>query len=281
MQCWKARINLEIGHWEEAFCVVDSLLKKESLLPVIKIGALATMATLQMRKGEQNALELLLEAKTMAFKTGELQRITPVLCALLEYEWLTGKSYIEQDVLDKTTNHFVCANTFSKKSRFIFWLKKLGRQNRLVDEIFKAPRTNASIIPQEANSWEQLGCPYEQALVLFDGNDNEKRKALSMMQQLGANAVCEKFKMEMRSSGMKKIPRGLRESTKVNPAQLTNRELDVLLLLKNGIQNKEIAEKLFISPKTVDHHISSILFKLDVNSRSKAVREATRLGILK
>ena len=101
------------------------------------------------------------------------------------------------------------------------------------------------------------------------------------MQQLGADAICEKLKMEMRFSGIKKIPRGLRNSTRVNPAQLTNRELDVLHLLKKGIQNKEIAATLFISPKTVDHHISSILFKLDVTSRSKAVTEAVRLGVLK
>ena len=130
-------------------------------------------------------------------------------------------------------------------------------------------------------SWEQLGCPYEQALALFDGNDTDKRKALSVMQHLGASAISEKFKLQMRSTGIKKIPRGLRASTKFNPAQLTNRELEVLQLLKTGIQNKEIAEALFISPKTVDHHISSILFKLDVNSRSRAVTEATRLGILK
>jgi len=62
---------------------------------------------------------------------------------------------------------------------------------------------------------------------------------------------------------------------------LTNRELDVLQLLQRGIQNKEIAQSLFISPKTVDNHISNILFKLDVNSRSKAVHEAVRLNILK
>ena len=134
---------------------------------------------------------------------------------------------------------------------------------------------------EEAESWEKLGCPYEQALSLFGGTEDDKRKALVIIQQLGANGIYEKLKMEMRSCGIKKIPRGLRESTKANPAQLTNRELDVLQLLKKGIQNREIAEALFISPKTVDHHISSILFKLDVNSRSKAVTEAARLGIVK
>lgn len=62
---------------------------------------------------------------------------------------------------------------------------------------------------------------------------------------------------------------------------LTSLELGILQLLKEEMQNKEIGAKLFISPKTVDHHISSILFKFDVNSRTKAVKEAMRMEILK
>jgi DNA-binding CsgD family transcriptional regulator len=279
---WKARLNLETGNWEEAFAIANNLLQKEILLPVIKIGALMVAAIIKMRKGDQDALSLLLEAKTMAFETTELQRIVPVLSALLEYEWITGKSYIEQETLDRTINMFTKAKKISRKSRFVFWLSKVRKQSLQGSERHKSNGVSkVKIAPEEASSWERLGCPYEQALSLFDGNDDDKRKALSIMQQLGANAVSEKLKMEMRSFGIKKIPRGLRESTKINPAQLTNRELDVLQLLKNSIQNKEIAETLFISPKTVDHHISSILFKLEVNSRSKAVSKAVRLGILK
>ena len=86
------------------------------------------------------------------------------------------------------------------------------------------------------------------------------------------DAVYEKMKLEMRTSGIKSIPRGIRKTTQSNPAHLTGRELDVLQLLKEGLQNKEIAARLFISAKTVDHHISSIFFKLDVNSRAKAVQ---------
>ncbi len=85
----------------------------------------------------------------------------------------------------------------------------------------------------------------------------------------------------MRISGIKSIPRGIRKTTRANPAFLTGRELDVLQLLKEGLQNKEIAARLFISTKTVDHHLSSILFKLDVNSRTKAVHEAIRQEIIK
>jgi DNA-binding CsgD family transcriptional regulator len=178
-------------------------------------------------------------------------------------------------------SRFINTKTFTQ-SRFIFWLKKLGHQNSLVNELFTSGKpVNVPTGVHGATEWERLGCSYEQALCLFEGRDHDKRKALSLTQHLGASGVSEKFKMEMRSSGIKKIPRGLRASTKFNPAQLTNRELEVLELLKTGIQNKEIAEALFISPKTVDHHISSILFKLSVSSRSKAVTEAARLGILK
>ena len=63
--------------------------------------------------------------------------------------------------------------------------------------------------------------------------------------------------------------------------ELSARELDVLRLVATGNGNKEIAAQLFISAKTVDHHISSILFKLDAKSRTKAVQEAIRLEILK
>ena len=269
-----------MGNWAEAYKIANKLLTKENLLPVIKIGALAVAATVKMRKGEQDVLPLLLEAKTLALRTTELQRIIPVLVALLEYEWVTGKTYIEQEILDRAVKGFVEADKISKKSRFCFWLKKVRKQRVEPKDDLKR-LIDATTAQEESASWEELSCPYEQALSLFDGNEDNKRKALSIMQQLGADTVSEKLKMEMRSSGIKKIPRGIRESTKINPAQLTNRELDVLQLLKNGTHNKEIAETLFISPKTVDHHISSILFKLDVSSRAKAVAEAARLGILK
>jgi DNA-binding CsgD family transcriptional regulator len=281
MVCWKAIVSLQTGNWQEAFCIADGLLKKESLLPVIKIGALTAAGTLRIRRGDFDGLSLLLEARTMAFKTNELQQIVPVLTALLEYEWITGKTQVQQELVDEMAKRIIQNKAFPH-SRFIFWLNKLHRQNSLFNETLDAGTfLLGSTTVDSAVAWEKLECTYEQALCLFQGKDPDKRKALSLVQQLGASAVSEKFKMEMRSSGIRKIPRGLRTSTRFNPAQLTNRELEVLEILKTGIQNKEIAEALFISPKTVDHHISSILFKLNVSSRSKAITEAARLGIVK
>ena len=75
------------------------------------------------------------------------------------------------------------------------------------------------------------------------------------------------------------MPRGPRPRTRENPAGLTARELEVLALLAEGLRNAQIAKRLVVSEKTVDHHVSAILRKLDVRSRGEAGAKAARLGL--
>jgi predicted ATPase/DNA-binding CsgD family transcriptional regulator len=278
---FKARLSLEIENWNEAYRIAEDLIKKEDQPPVVKIEALVVVATVKMRRGD-DALPLLLEAKEKAFETMEPQRIIPAIIALLEYEWITGKSLIEKTDLDYAITSLEFKGFIYEKSEFSFWLLKARKQKLPIEGFYEGYNTNNAKLALKASGlWKQLGCLYKQALTLFEGNDDNKREAIEIIDKLGAEAICEKMKFEMRASGIKKIPRGTRKSTKSNPANLTGRELDVLQLLKDDLQNKEIAAKLFISPKTVDHHISAIFFKLDVNSRTKAVQEAIRLAIIK
>ena len=282
MLSWKARLNLETGNWGEACSIADNLLKNENQPAIIKITSLIVVAKILMRKGDKNALPHLLEAKIRSFKTMELQRIIPSMIALLEYEWLTGKTIIEQNDIEQTTVLMQQTGIDLEKNEFAFWMKKAGRHFVLSKEITEAYDTsNAAKALKAACFWEKTGCLYEQALVLFEGKEEDKRKAIKIVQDLDASAVYEKMKQEMRNTGIKNIPRGIRKSTRSNAAFLTYREMDVLHLLKEDLQNKEIAAQLYISAKTVDHHISNILFKLDASSRSKAVSEAIRAGILK
>jgi DNA-binding CsgD family transcriptional regulator len=282
MQSCESRLKLETGHWSDAARIGDNLLQYEDQARIVKMVALVVVATIKMRKGEPDALPLLLEAKEKALKAMELQRIIPAMVALLEYEWITGEPLIEKGVLDTTLIMIGQMGQIYETNEFAFWLSKARRQSIPQKEVFEGYETDTVKKAQKAAAWwERAGCPYLQALALFEGEEEDKRKAITIVHGLGARAVYEKMKLEMRGSGIKSIPRGIRRTTQSNPALLTDRELGVLQLLKEGIQNKEIAARLFISAKTVDHHISAILFKLEAKSRIIAVQEAIRLEIIK
>jgi DNA-binding CsgD family transcriptional regulator len=282
MLAGNARMKLEKGDWDNALHIADNLIKNVSQSPVVKIPALIVAATVKLRRGEEGVFSLLIEAKEKAFETLELPRIIPALAALLEYEWITGKLCIEKNELDYALDMIKKMGDIYGNSNLAFWLWKARKQKTVLKEVYEGYNiSNATAITKAATLWNKSGCAYDEALVLFEGTEEQKRNAITIADGLGATAAAKKMKMEMRAAGIKSIPRGIRKSTRSNTALLTERELDVLALLKENLQNKEIASRLFISAKTVDNHITSILFKLDVNSRTKAAVEALRLGIIK
>jgi DNA-binding NarL/FixJ family response regulator len=61
---------------------------------------------------------------------------------------------------------------------------------------------------------------------------------------------------------------------------LTRRQVEIARLIAGGLTNKEIADKLFLSPRTVEMHVANMLNRLDCRSRSEAVRRAGELGLL-
>ncbi|HKZ69064.1 MAG TPA: response regulator transcription factor, partial [Anaerolineales bacterium] len=72
------------------------------------------------------------------------------------------------------------------------------------------------------------------------------------------------------------VPRGPRPATRDNPFSLTTRQIEILRLLADGLGNPEIASRLHLSPKTVEHHVSAVLAKLEVSSREEAAELARR-----
>jgi DNA-binding NarL/FixJ family response regulator len=74
------------------------------------------------------------------------------------------------------------------------------------------------------------------------------------------------------------VPRGPRRATVTHPAGLTARQAEVLGLLADGLSNADIAARLRLAPKTVDHHVSAVLARLGVTSRGQAAARARKLG---
>ena len=131
-----------------------------------------------------------------------------------------------------------------------------------------------------ATAWKEIGCPYEEAMALADGDESAQLAALEIFERLGARPATERLRQALRAAGVRGIPRGPRPSTKENPAGLTNRQIEVLALMVDGLSNAEIAERLFISTRTVDHHVSTILAKLDARTRAEAVSLALQTALI-
>lgn len=276
-----ARVHFEQGDWDSASDEAESVLKHYGLLAITRIPALAVLGHLRVRRGDPDAARLLAEAYELALHTQELQRIAPVASALAESAWLRGE--LEQ-LLDQA--RFVLERTRGdddpwRQGEFAFWIWRAGG--------VIAPRKNiarpyalqmAGDWRGAAQAWKEIGCPYEEALALADGDESAKLAALEILERLGAGPAAEKLRQTLRSEGVRGIPRGPRPTTKENPAGLTNRQMDVLALMTDGLANADIADRLFISPKTVDHHVSAILAKLDAHTRGEAVSLALQSGLI-
>src|SRR4026208_2358520 len=165
---------------------------------------------------------------------------------------------------------------------FAFWLGRAEVTQPLTHEIAEPYALQiAGNWRAAADRWRELGCPYEEAGALADGDEAAQRAALTIFEKLGAEPAAERLRKKLRATGVRGIPRGPRQTTIENPAGLTARQMEVLSLLSEGCINAQIAERLFISAKTVDHHVSAILAKLDARTRAEAVSIALQSDLIK
>jgi DNA-binding NarL/FixJ family response regulator len=160
------------------------------------------------------------------------------------------------------------------------WRRRCGIKDDAIDVAQPYAAELGGEHERAAELWTELGCPYEAALALAGaGGEDALRGALTALQELGATPASAIVARRLRERGVRGLPRGPRAATRQNPAGLTARELEVLKLIAQGLRNAQIAERLFVSEKTVDHHVSAILRKLEVGNRGEASAEAVRLGI--
>jgi DNA-binding CsgD family transcriptional regulator len=133
---------------------------------------------------------------------------------------------------------------------------------------------------EAAREWGALGCIYEQAIALAAGDEAARREALALFDQAGAAPAAARLRRELRASGARAVPRGPIAKTRAGPAGLTHRQTEVFALLVRGLSNSQIAQRLSISPKTAEHHVSAIMSRLGVTTRREAAEAARERGLL-
>jgi DNA-binding NarL/FixJ family response regulator len=131
-----------------------------------------------------------------------------------------------------------------------------------------------------AKWWHDAGDPFQEALSWGDSADPEHQvHGVTLLETLGATGTADRRRMQLRTDGVGNVPSRPRASTRANPFGLTNRQLEVARLLARGLTNAEIATRLFISPKTADHHVSAVLMRMGLPNRRAVIVQAEELGL--
>ena len=269
-----------LGRWDEAAALSLDLLTRSGASPVNRINPLTSLGKILARRGDPGAWERLDEAMRSADDGGEPGQILRVRLARAEAYWLEGQAASARREAELADEVAGAADPW-ERGMIADWVRRTGSARPARGELAEPYRQHAGgDWEQAALQWEELGCRYEAALArLESGQETALRKALAIFTELGATGAAGVTRQMMRQLGVRSIPAGPRTATRAHPLGLTPREQEVLGLICAGHTNAEIAGELFISAKTVDHHVSAVLAKLGVPTREVAASQAARLGL--
>jgi DNA-binding CsgD family transcriptional regulator len=271
--------DLAAGRWDQAAKDADAVLAGSK--PAVQAGgltALLVLATIRARRGEQGYWPLLDQALKLSKRASAAPNVAG---ARAEAAWLEGRN---ADVLTEAT---IPTGPFLELHPVIAaelrcWRWRAGEDPGGLDDLPEPYRMLLAGDRAGASRWWQdHGSPYEAALAISGSGDVAAlRAAIGVLASLGARPAAAILIRELRALGERRVPREPRPATSAHPAGLTAREVDVLRLLAAGMRNAEIAAHLVVSPRTIDHHVSAVLRKLNVSTRSQAIAAAIRLGLV-
>ncbi|MEE8375513.1 MAG: AAA family ATPase [Acidimicrobiia bacterium] len=272
-----ARVLEFEGDWAQAEDMARELLDSMALSQMVALPILGAIAA---RRGQDTARSILTQAWEMAVVADENQRLAPAAIALAEHAWISGNVDLPVADFRRIMGTDLDKGFQWSPGSIAFWLWKLDELSKVPEGIAEPYRLVIEGRSVEAAViWEAKGVPYERALALMHGDQAAQLEALEVLDGLGAIAVAAKLRKSLRDQGLS-VPRGRSQSTRDHAAGLTPRQAEVLELLAEGLSNNEIADRLFVSLRTVENHVGAVLMKLDAATRDAAVDAARDLGIL-
>ena len=271
---------LDQGQWDEVISMTDRVFAAHPG-PVALLVSQVTSGLVRSRRGHPGASQLLNAAAATADGIGEAGWIALTRRACAEDRWLAGEDEGARQEMDRVRTVLMSSEADEDAATAVWERRLFGKSRAELPAAEPWATWLGGDVEGAASRWDVLGCPYYAALALYDSDSDEHlRDAIGRFDALGADAAARRARRKMKALGHRGVPGGGRPSTREHPMGLTRRENDVLLLLCEGLTNDEIAVKLVVSTRTVDHHVSAVLGKLGISTRGAAVAQAQRLGLV-
>jgi DNA-binding CsgD family transcriptional regulator len=280
----RANVRIDMGRLEAALAEAEDVVHGPYPRASAVLPAMLALSRSRTRIGLPEG-GLVQQARAYPTVGRDLLWRIPVAVAGAEAQWLDGSIPGAGEELAGVFDDLVsCWAQLWRLDDVVLWLTLLGRAPALTDAVAEqlSPACRAFIDRRwqaAAQLWEAKGCPYEQAIALSEGDEAAQREALALFDALGAAPAARNLRRRLRAEGVRAVPSGPRAARRANPAGLTRRQSDVLQLLVEGLANADIAERLGLSAKTVEHHVSAVLAALEAPSRLAAAQIARDRGL--
>jgi len=276
----RAGVLEKLGRWDECVSTIGAVLDERKVTRANRMQSLSILAKVMARRGQDGYWQYLDEARDSSIGLEEREWLIFVGLARIEAYWLEGRLDAARAELARIRD--ASAGLAVPYRRWLaLWTRRLTGVAEPVDlEPFAS--YVAGDAAHAAELWDRLGYRYEAALALLDTKEETHlRESLTRFVDLGAEAAARLVRRTMRDLGIRSVPAGVRTAARAHPRGLTVREQEILDLLSQGQSNEEISARLFISVRTVEHHVSAILGKLGATTRKGAAEEALKLGLTK